>query len=512
MVGSPLVDASSVLSTLLPIFAGTGKTLSTTSGSPQANANEQSIIDQATANANNPALTDQLVQNIMTQASQAFAPVVAQQQSSGMYNTSTLQMLKDNAMARATQESAQTVLNYRTSQQQIADAASKNLLAANQSRVSRTAASPASTPLALAAAGLKGYSLLSKNGLIDKATHALGFGSNASSEANLPDAPADIVGSSSTDQAMLDAAGAGGVASDTGGGIGTGFGAGGVTGSALGEAPADIVGSSAADNAIATGVDAASSIGGVSPSVADALTLNDASLSGFGDTATNLGGDAVTNTAANAGTDAASATGTDASTAIGDAAASDATDAATTTLGTSAANTVGDIGAAGLPLAADAAGAAATAATGSSDLGEAVNVAADVGTAGILPAVESVVGGKVSIVCTELVKQNKVDRRMYLLGGRDFANASETFKRGYYFYAIPAVRHLRQYPESWLSQFFAGLFTKRASWVAAKRGLIKKRKAIGGFLVYYSLHALAVVTGLLVREMPDWQVVYRGAR
>lgn len=509
MVGSPLVDASSVLSTLLPIFAGTGKTLSTTSGSPQANANEQSIIDQATANANNPALTDQLVQNIMTQASQAFAPVVAQQQSSGMYNTTTLQMLKDNAMARATQESAKTVLDYRTNQQQIADAASKNLLAANQSKVSRTAASPASTPLALLGAGLKGVQLLKNTGALDKAKTMLGFGSNANSEANLPEAPADIVGSPDTDQAMLDAAGAGGVTSDTGGGIGTGFGAGGVTGA----------GTSAADTAIDVGINAADNLN-TSPLAAEALTMNDASLSGFGDVATNAGGAAVTPDA-----NAASATGTDAVTTAADT-GTDASDSLASAIDTGGTST--ELAASGGTLAGAVPNAAALA-SGNSDAAAAVDAsssispvgaaigaatgdsalstAADVVTGGILPAVT----GK-SIVCTELVKQNKVDRRMYLLGGRDFANASETFKRGYYFYAIPAVRHLRQHPESWLSQFFAGLFTKRARWVAAKRGLIKKRKAIDGFLVYYSLHALAVVTGLLVREMPDWQVVYRGAR
>lgn len=502
-MASPLTDATSAFSTLLPIFAGSGKTLSTESGSPQANADTQNVIDQATANANNPALTDQLVQNIMRQASEAFAPVQAQSQASGMYNNNTLSLLKNDAQARATQQSADAVLRYRTSQQQIAEAASGKLLAANQSKVSRTASSPAATPLALLGAGLKGVNILDKTGAISGAKKALGFGQNTEglpdnfSEANAPTSASDA-------EALI--GGGGGAPGDAG--IGTGFGSGGIdAGGSFGEAGTSLGGLTQV-------------IGGDS-GLLDAAA--DASLgeAGLLDTAGGAASDAATtgiSVGAAAGpTDVlgldASSLGSDVSGGI-----SDSLNVSDGSIGSQVGAGIGSelAGSQGLDLAGstlgDVAGQATSDVLGSTAGDIASSAAVDVGGEAIGSAASSIgadVGGAVWIVCTELMKQGRMPKRYWIYGSNKFAGYPEIIKRGYYFYAIPAVRHLRANPNSRLSWFLDKLLNGRAEWIAAQGGLRGASKTVRGFCCTYPPLVLMWLTGLVVREMPDWQVLYR---
>lgn len=520
MATSPISDLTDVFSKLLPIFAGSGKTTTTENSSGASINDEQNVVNQAMANSNNPAMTDTLVQNIMTQAAQSFAPVVAQQNAGGMYNTSTLQLLKNDAMARATAQSSKAVLDYNTSQQQIADAASGRLLQA--SKVGTKATAPGLDPnitAALGAAGLasKGYSVAKGTGLLDSAKNALGLGNP---EANLAAAPADVMGSNETDQAMIDAAdqmGPGGAASDTGGGIGTGFGAGGSTtgaGITLGEAPADIVGSSATDGAISSGVSAVDTVGGTSLDAVTALSATgNTTAAGVADAAsvdagTSLGDagtsstDALASTGTSAGIDAADSVGTDTATtaAAADGVAADA--AASGAAGTAAAGAI--------PLAAEGAGLAAGAASGNDDFGTAVTTAADVYSGGILPAAQSIIGAVTgSIICTELKQQTKLSMKLWIACGKEFSTYPDIIKRGYYFYAIPAVRHMRKHPEGKLSRLLERLLKCRANWVAAKHRTYGSTKTVRGFCVFHGLNLIGRATGLFVREMPDWKSVYR---
>jgi hypothetical protein len=196
---SPLIGISELMKNLAPIFLGSGTSTttdstsggtttgsSTTSSSAQALADNQKVIDDATANANDPNQVSLIVNDIMTKAAQAFAPTVGQQNNAGMYNTSSLALLSAAAQGEATRSASQAVLNYKTSQQQIAQAASGNLLQATKTATTTstapatvatksTVAKPAIDPMsAILTAGSafalsKGSKLLGLDKLTDKA-------------------------------------------------------------------------------------------------------------------------------------------------------------------------------------------------------------------------------------------------------------------------------------------------------------------------------------------------------
>jgi hypothetical protein len=196
---SPLIGISELMKNLAPIFLGSGTSTttdstsggtttgsSTTSSSAQALADNQKVIDDATANANDPNQVSLIVNDIMTKAAQAFAPTVGQQNNAGMYNTSSLALLSAAAQGEATRQASTAVLNYKTSQQQIAQAASGNLLQATKTATTTstapatvatksTVAKPAIDPMsAILTAGSafalsKGSKLLGLDKLTDKA-------------------------------------------------------------------------------------------------------------------------------------------------------------------------------------------------------------------------------------------------------------------------------------------------------------------------------------------------------
>lgn len=144
---SPLAGIGQIISALSPIFLGGGKTTGTgttagtqttgtvqqTGANPSVIAQLMSMFQQATSNANNPqAATKDTVDNIIKENINAFAPVIGNQASSGLYNGSTLNLLAGEAAARSAQQVASTVLNYQTSQQQIAAATGNDLINATK--------------------------------------------------------------------------------------------------------------------------------------------------------------------------------------------------------------------------------------------------------------------------------------------------------------------------------------------------------------------------------------------
>jgi hypothetical protein len=115
------------------------------------------------------------------------------------------------------------------------------------------------------------------------------------------------------------------------------------------------------------------------------------------------------------------------------------------------------------------------------------------------------------IVCTQLMRDGRLPKRFWIYGSKEFAGYSERVKRGYYFYAIPAVRHLRAHPESRLSKALEIIFNHRAEYLAAKGGCASARKTLRGWFFTKALMPIGFVTGTFVREMPDWSVLYREA-
>jgi hypothetical protein len=183
---SPIVSVSDAISKLAPIFIGSGTTTTATSGtqtltgSAAANQNLQQIINEALANETDPSKVTDLINNIMTNAAKAFAPTAGQAAGAGLYNSTTLSQMTSQAEGEATAQASKAVLDYKTSQQQIAQLASGNLLSANRtvgSSENKTAiTAPAINPMTaiLTAGGTYAAGKLAKGLGVDKVTDSAG--------------------------------------------------------------------------------------------------------------------------------------------------------------------------------------------------------------------------------------------------------------------------------------------------------------------------------------------------
>lgn len=128
---------------------------STTTGTVDAAtlAQERAAAAQAGANATNSAATQSVVDNIFTQARNAFSGTVAQQTSSGLYGSSTLQNLQSKAEGDATASAASAVLNYQTQQQQLQSSILDSILQATKGSTTTTAGGQTTTGTSQTATG-----------------------------------------------------------------------------------------------------------------------------------------------------------------------------------------------------------------------------------------------------------------------------------------------------------------------------------------------------------------------
>lgn len=116
------------------------------------------------------------------------------------------------------------------------------------------------------------------------------------------------------------------------------------------------------------------------------------------------------------------------------------------------------------------------------------------------------------IVCTELYKQGRMPHRWYRHGFKVFAAHSAQTKNGYYYWAVPLVKHLRKHPDSVLSAITQDAFNARAEYLAAEAGERTARKTIAGFLVKHITYVVCVVISrTIARKSIDWySEVYKG--
>ena len=179
-----------------------GNTSTTTSGAPSL-ADLQAVFDQASSNSTNDAATSAIVTNILHQAALAFGPTLATGNSAGLYNSTVVSQMADEAQSLATQQAAQSVLNYKTAQQTIAENAAGSIgqltaatapkttagtnttNAVTTPKTTTTQQTASSVPggqtmLATGVGGLAGYSALDKLGLTDKLSALLGKGTDLS--------------------------------------------------------------------------------------------------------------------------------------------------------------------------------------------------------------------------------------------------------------------------------------------------------------------------------------------
>lgn len=165
---------------------------------------------------------------------------------------------------------------------------------------------------------------------------------------------------------------------------------------------------------------------------------------------------------------------------------------------------------AGEGLGAVAVGEGAVAAGEGLGLAEGAGLVAEAGEgAGLWEAAAAVLAW---IVCTELVRQNKLNKRWYFAGSKVFNSYSEIGKLGYYIWAIPCVRHLRNNPDSNFSWFLEYIFNWRAEYIAACAGVPNARKLKKGMLVsaflYPACHVIGYALYFLNIKTEDYHVIY----
>lgn len=114
------------------------------------------------------------------------------------------------------------------------------------------------------------------------------------------------------------------------------------------------------------------------------------------------------------------------------------------------------------------------------------------------------------VVCTELNKQGRLPNKFYVYGAKKFATYKEQELRGYYIWAIPAVKHLRAKPNSWFSNLLEKVFYARAEYIAAEAGCSHARKTMFGGFVTAATFALCWTIGAFVPKK-DWKVLYARA-
>jgi hypothetical protein len=121
-----LVDLSTAASNIIPLLFGSPKQTKTSSVTQQASIDPlareslMNIINTSVSRANNPQEANAVVQDILRRASTAFAPVMGESNRTGLYNSQTLNLLRDQAVADATGAGAKAVLDFQTQNQQIA--------------------------------------------------------------------------------------------------------------------------------------------------------------------------------------------------------------------------------------------------------------------------------------------------------------------------------------------------------------------------------------------------------
>lgn len=202
-----VVSAADVISKLLPIFTGSGTTTENTSGgsssvgtiSADAMSTLKSLLGSIMPGISDTSASDTVVNNIITRAQQAFAPVLASQKAAGLYNSSTVNLLGQEAIARATGEASSAVLQKQTADTKNAiDVANTMAQATRGTNTTTNNGGSKTTGPAIGATGSKVASGLAVaaslksllagagsnkivNAGVDKLKSMLGFGEDASS-------------------------------------------------------------------------------------------------------------------------------------------------------------------------------------------------------------------------------------------------------------------------------------------------------------------------------------------
>jgi len=132
------------------------------------------------------------------------------------------------------------------------------------------------------------------------------------------------------------------------------------------------------------------------------------------------------------------------------------------------------------------------------------------GIGGIVGGVTKLVGW---VICTELVKQGRMPRKFWMPGAAVFASYPDYVREGYYVWAVPSVRHLRDNPNSLYSRFLCRIFNWRAENIAASRKVRGARHLLRGLAVTAVLWPLCYAIGAVrfaLNKQTNWKGLYNG--
>lgn len=452
---NPATDLSQFIAQIAPTLVNQRGTESTnTTVAPEA----LSMSDLAFMQAMNMATSSQdaLVANIFKRATMSFAPTLAEEHTSGVYNSTTQAQLQNEALARATGEAADAVLKAQAAGTQTAAGVANNRVNSQRNTDTKTQKQPSLGSKAGTIATSVIASQLARKG-INKLGDLFPKGSLWNTG----------------DSAAVEAAGGGSAAVDAAGVAATQTAIAGAE-----DAGAVGLGDFAAGAAGAEGADALAEAAGFG---AGAEGVSAAELGG------SLGADA--------GVDAAGSAATD--TAIASAEAAPEETATALGLGEEAAGLglveTGIGGAVGLGVAgsiageggalSDFSGGTPGAVLGSAAAGDAEGAVENLATGGVSGVVDTVKENTGWIVCTELQKQGRMPLWAYREGAKVFLRYSEFDKTGYYIWAKPLTQHLQQHPYSHLSVLTEIVMNKRARYLAGE-------KSLSGFFCTHTLFLL----------------------
>lgn len=469
-----VLSYSDALAKLAPLILGSGKTTTTESESgsvsPGSQAANDALLQQLMPQISGTAATDPVVANILSKAQQAFAPVIAGQNSAGLYNSTTLQQLRDNATARATGEASAAVLQHQTEAANISQRAIAANMAATRSQTGAKASQTGSilSPQLLASLGT---SLFGKSAL-NYAKKQLGLDDAASTAKDL--GPGNI-------GSTVDSSGAAG--SDVG---------------------FDAFGNPTSSTGGVT------SNGGVASSIGDASTADVGGSLSSEATSAALSADAV-------GAESLDSIIASSNAALGEGATFGSTDAYAAGLDSVGAFSAeggvalagagfGDIagGALGADAAFDAAlgtaigGGAAEAGAGIA-AAEGAGVAAE--AAGGFEAADAAIAIAAWVICTEAVAQGLMAKELYdLEAPAVLRRLSPTTIAGYHKLAVPAVFLMRK--SKLLSRFLSHGANQYAKWI------VFNKPSIFGLLLRTAGEALCWTVGAVAKTIPDYRILY----
>lgn len=495
------------------------------------------IADTAGKNAVDSSKTDSIVKDIMTQAAIAFAPNLAQQAGAGIYKGSTIQQLASESKARATSAAAREVLNYRTTQQQVQQQA-LSTIAANQNTTTQTDTAtgftntPGNVTTKQQSPALSGNSIMSSlptiggGLLLNKLMQSKDIGNWLEMKAGgvldavgLGGGPGGgtIVGTPITIGQPVPVAAATEAAA-RGQTLAT---------PALAAAPTELSAGSVGQNPGTDVTTQALSTTGAASMAGNTLDISSLVSSGAGDA---LAGFSPGMDASQLG----ALFGNGSSDVVNSLPAASIADAAGELGGTAAATQIaGGFGDIAQGFGGSLIGPGLSAITGNGDVGKAAsaafnlvtgnfpglalnlgtdlisllgdkplegvartfeNIGGGIGTAfnevgGFLgDTLGSVFGGvgdffeslNPSVVCTELHKQGKLSRTLFIYGKKHFESYPAWGIPGYYLWSVPLRNYIARNPSSWITAAVATIFNARAQNIAAKMGYKKAKRTLFG--------------------------------